>query len=477
MNTTRSHRSWLVIVVFLLLAGVTRFYRLDWSLWGDEAWSFAEVKSLLEKPFFLPSITDADYLGRAIPIGVALQALTYQVFGTSEWQARMGVAIAGTLAIPLIVWFVAALSGHTTAMILGGILLFSPWHLFESQNNRIYSFAFLFVSVALLAAALAWKQKQRSWAIVAGILSAVALATFNFTILLPLGLGTFVVAERLLWKTPLPWRIIRTYLLSGGPLLLVSLAFAIIARQHWNGETPWGYSSLHTLLGLAFNLNWEIALFSGVGCLWCLWLNRDSTERLWVVLIVISVASALIAPRFTDFRPEYLFPMTLPFFLVTARMLAYLYELLKRQSRLLAMACVSAVLLGPLPSWISYYADGNRYDYRAAAQFILKHQQPGDIIAADWPGIMRYYTQGTVKAADDVTRGFQPITTLEQYTVNGQRLWLVVTLNRQELTEEVEHWLWQHAVRMTRIKQKRFDYHENITDVYLISPAIREGKP
>lgn len=40
---------------------------------------------------------------------------------------------------------------------------------------------------------------------------------------------------------------------------------------------------------------------------------------------------------------------------------------------------------------------------------------------------------------------------------------------REELLQEVDQWLWKHGVRMLRIKKKRFDYHENITEVYLLN--------
>lgn len=123
--------TWILVLIFLLLGGMTRLYRLDWSFWGDEPSTFRQVKSLENR---LPS----DFLG------YALQHVVYQVFGTGERESRMGVAIAGILAIACGALLACRLYGYVTGVLFGFLLLLSPWHLFHSQNQRSYSYAFFF---------------------------------------------------------------------------------------------------------------------------------------------------------------------------------------------------------------------------------------------------------------------------------------------------------------------------------------------
>jgi hypothetical protein len=51
---------------------------------------------------------------------------------------------------------------------------------------------------------------------------------------------------------------------------------------------------------------------------------------------------------------------------------------------------------------------------------------------------------------------------------NKARIWYVCRYAREEPAAWADTWLWENAVRVLRIKKKRFDYHENILDVYLI---------
>lgn len=59
--------------------------------------------------------------------------------------------------------------------------------------------------------------------------------------------------------------------------------------------------------------------------------------------------------------------------MLAARLVAHVYEQVKKQSRFVALALVMVFVLLPLPSFVSYYQDGDRHDYRSAAQFVRDH--------------------------------------------------------------------------------------------------------
>jgi 4-amino-4-deoxy-L-arabinose transferase-like glycosyltransferase len=464
-----SKLTWILALTFLLLGGMTRFYRLDWSFWGDETATFIQVESLFGKPFFTTHLYSDVSGTRSNPLGYSLQYLVYKFFGTGEREARLGVATAGTLAIALIFLLTSRLYGHTTAVILAGIVLLSPWHLFHSQNQRNYSYVFLFGSIALLTAALAWKENSRKWAVLSGLTTALAVLTHSLSIIIPVGLGAFVIVEGVRVKGRVAWQAITGYLLSGVPLLILISVWAWLGWRHWSGGQQWGYTSLHVLMGLIFNMNWGLTLIVCIGWLWAFWYSPQSPDKLWVIVAVVVLSFAVIAPNFLSFRHDYVFSSTLVFFMLAARFMTLLYENLKKQSNVLAIILILALLLLPFPSYLSHYQDGNRHDYRAAAQFITDHYQPSDIVAsATWTAVLRHYLPFEVTPVSLFQQSAKVIANLENLISEKNRVWLVSTLAREEYPPEIDRWLWQHAVRMLRIKKKRFDYHENITEVYLI---------
>ena len=467
-----SKTTWIIFLTLFVLAGTTRFYRLDWSFWGDETTTFKQVEILTGTPFFASQF-DGSVLGagtRSNPLGYSLQWLVYHFWGKGEAEARLGVAIAGTLVIPLAFLLASRLYGQVTGVILAGMLLLSPWHVFHSQNQRNYSYVFLFASLALLSAALAWKDNNRRWAILSGMTTILAVLTHSLSIMIPMFLGAFVLGEVIRRQSPFPWRAIKSYLLVVLPLLTLICLWAFIGWRSWSGEQTWGYSSLHTLMGLTFNLNWGIALMACAGCLWTLWNSQDSVDRMWAIGAFVLAALSTVLPFFLAFRPDYVFSGTLVFYMLATRALTQLYERLKVQWLPFAISIIMAFLLAPLPAFLSHYQDGDRPDYRTAAGFIEKRYLQGDIVAADSAELLEHYLpELEVEAVHDINKGAATVERLELLRPeNKQRLWLVFRLSRQEPPVELDQWLWKNAVRMLRIKKRRFDYHENITDVYLI---------
>lgn len=471
----RKNRTWLLGLLMLFLAAVTRYYGLGWSFWGDETTSLVQVRDLFGKPFFATQLEHRDLEARANPIGYSIQAVVYAIFGEGERGARVGVSTAGVIAIVMIFLLTSRLYGRVTGTILGFMLILSPWYLFHTQNNRNYSYAFLFGSFALLSAGFAWKHNHFRWGAIAGLFSGITGATHNFAIIIPAGLTAFAVSEWLRRKTPLPRRAIAGYMLTGGIALFLTYSLAWLVMRNWVAQQTWGYSSLHTLIGLAFNLDWGIALAACAGLVWVMLISRNPIDRLWGMVAITAGLAAIAMPFLVPFRHDYLLSVVLVFFMLAARFLVQVYDMLRERSLLFAIMITTIFLLLPLPSFISYYQDGDRHDYRAAAQCIKDHYQAGDMIAADSAGLLQYYLPSfQIEAANQSILGAKYIPHLEQLASGGQRLWLVLTLSRQEFPRELDRWLWEHAVRILRVKKKRFDYHENITDVYLIT--IRSAK-
>jgi len=467
---------WVLALSFFLVAALTRFYRVDWSVSGDDTSTFSAVRSLLDKPFFLKEFQPYDDQPRGAPVGYLLQAATFRLCGTDETGARCGTALAGSLAVGLCVFAAARLYGLAHACIVGAMLILWPWLLFHSQSHRVYSYAFLFASGAMLAGAASWKRNNLVWGAVSGVLTAVAVSTHVFALVVPLGLGLFVLIEAVGGRTAMHRRAVWGYVAAGGPLLLISCGLAVWAFAQWPDREAmgWGYTGVHSLMGLAFNVTWSVALLSAVG--WLLaWRASDATLRMWAAIACVIVAVSVVVPRFVSFRPDYVFPVSVVFFLLAAHVLAEAYLALRSRSAVLGLGVVTGVLLLALPSFASYYQDGNRKDYRAAARFVQEHADAVDLIAADTRGALAYYLKREVLWVPRPTSAPQEcVKVLKQLAQSGKPIWYVCRFAREEPAPEVDRWFWRNAVRMLRIKRKRFDYHENILDVYLFD-ADRAG--
>ena len=487
---TTGYKLVLVALAMLALGAATRFYRLSWSMQGDEPSSFEEARSLLNRPFFMSQPEKLDRLPRANPLGYALLAAGYRLFGTDEAGARTMPALAGALAVAAIVLFTGWLYGLPVAIIVGGLLLLWPWQIFHSQNNRSYSFAFLLASTAMLSGALAWRGDSRAWAVFSGLTSALAVSCHNTTILVPLALTAFAVSERLRRAGPYPARAVKAFAMVAGPLLALSCGLAYLGLRGWGGDAAEGYSVGHTLLGLAYNLTWPVAALSAIGW-FAAWRDQDRTWRILALVALAALATACIAPKLAaSFRHDYLFAASAAFVLLAAKTVAEIARALAARSRALAgdpptryiafagpVAVVLAILALALPSVASYYRDGDRPDYRAAAACIRQHRAPGDLVAGSNSESLEYYLHERVQTVSRPEAGQSPraIDEIQRLTSGGRRLWLVWHYSRNELPEDMDRWLWGRAARLLHHKQKRFDYHENVVDVYLFEPSSLMG--
>lgn len=480
---TVAYRSWVVTVVFLLLGLATRLYHLDWSASGDHTSTFKEVQSLVEKPFFLTNLEPSDILPRIAPVSYVLHVISFEIFGTTEAGSRTGSAIAGTAAIGASVFLVARLYSLTQATILGAMLVLWPWLLLHSQSNRFYCYGFLFTSLALLTTCTALHRNSFKWGAIGGILTALAISSHAMSAVMPAGLILFLLVEFVTKRDALQGRALKGYLLFGVPLMLVSVSLVLWAFVPWvpmvvEAAAP-SSSRLagiaYNISGLAFNVGWSVILLSLVG--WVLaWRSDNAVDRICAMVgVAVAVVCVLGPYAISVFRADYLFSSSLVFFILASRVLARTYDTLSASSRTAAIGVVAAVILCPLPSFISYYMDGNRKDYRSAAAFIEKHLLPGDLVAADTVGALGYYLDIPIHGAGrPSTSAPRTVATLSALASKGGRVWYVCRFAREEPSSKVDRWFWQNSVRMLRIKRKRFDYHMNILDVYLFNPSAED---
>lgn len=482
--------AWALALGFLVLAIATRFYSLDWTFSGDELIAFDEAQSLRDKPFVGAWHSLADILPRGHPVAYGLQLLTYEAFGQGEFGARVGVATAGALSVFLIVLLTHFLFGRLSALYIGVMLILWPWHLQFSQTNRMYSYAFLFGSLAILSGALAWSRNSFCWASLSGVASACAIGSHNSTAVIPAFFVLHALVEYFRARDPLPRHAVVGYALVGIPLVLLAFGVGWLSMRHWaqgvsgyygwsvppvwlagHGMSEFGMRPVITLLGLANHVGWAVTIFCIAGLVWA-WRRGSSLQRMLAIFVVMIAVMCAVAPVITVFRIDYAYGVSLVFLLFASQVLVAIHQSLKAHSRVLAWAVAGVFFLPIMPGFASYYQDGNRHDYRTAAAYVIANWQEGDIVAADSNMILAHYLPCEVLPAErPAGRSDKFMEALGKIAATGRRTWYVCRYDVGESPQWADQWLWQHAVRVLRIKKPRFDHNSNIVDVYLLNGA------
>jgi uncharacterized membrane protein len=239
-RTGSSARPWLTITLITALALAIRVAWLgSKSLWVDEADSFYFASRTFPDIFF--RLCDPH------PPGYYALLRAFLVWGQSEFWVRLPSAIAGALAVPLLValgreldaafaFSVPSLGQHT-AVLASLLLAVAPLHVWYSQEARMYA---LVTALGLCAVyfALRFALRRRVGDALAYVLAAVAALYVDQSSALPLLLAN------LLW----------------GGLWLHQ-------RQPLGGRGWWelvAWAGLQVVVGMAFWLWWSQALYASL---------------------------------------------------------------------------------------------------------------------------------------------------------------------------------------------------------------------
>jgi len=325
----------------VLLSFALRIYRLDGqSLWGDEGWSvyFAGQPSVAS---VLRNAHDAG----DVPPGYYLTLHAWiQAAGQSEFALRYITLFCGVLAVPALFALGRRLGGTGTGVIAALLLALSPFHVYYSQDARMYAQTLFFT---LLSTYFFWRlftentrKASRPWQMWAGYVTSSTLAVYSH-----LFAGYIILAQALLWLGDLLWR----------------------RRAAWR-------TALHCLSAQAVTfllfLPWLVYVWDRVPAL------SEEAGRVDIPLLAIlrhclSVFSAGV-PIITSAPEEVAWPVLVPFLLLLVLALLWPW---KRRSLVFMVTCLSVPTLAtflisfpPLPGWIRYFIAASPFYYLLLAR-------------------------------------------------------------------------------------------------------------
>ncbi len=185
--TTRAVNADRILLWSAILIGVfLRLYRLSYqSIWGDEALTlqvytaghnFAELWANIWDRAFHPPL-------------YFLIAHYWYLLGKSEFMLRFPSAVFGIATIPIVYAIASRLFGRRTGGLSAMAVALSPFHVWYSQEARMYSLQMLLAAASTLIFVRAWKSRTAKDIAAYFLISAMGLFTQISSMLLLVSQG------------------------------------------------------------------------------------------------------------------------------------------------------------------------------------------------------------------------------------------------------------------------------------------------
>jgi mannosyltransferase len=401
VRRARDFRIELAFLCILLAAFGLRLYSLDAeSLWIDEGYTISLAR---HSPFEIVEGAAAD---QHPPLYYLVLHLWLKG-GVSVFYARFPSALLGLVSVALIGWLGRDLGGKKLGLIAAGILALSPYHIWYSQEARMYV---LLCALGIVSAGLAWtlvqgEGRRRHWLLYLAS-SSLALYTHYFAFFLLL----FENLVAVLWV----WRVrtVRRWLtwLAGQAILVLVFApwlptaiyQARFHRMTWIPAPEWsalGNTLVYMCTGLAdrmgasgyLAIGWAaIVLLAGAMAVW-----RERKHRCkatlfallwWAVLILLVFAVSQRYPLFE--RKQFL--IFLP------GLLLFVARALLSFPRPATAVLVTVGLTMMVVALSVMYRAPQKQGWREAAEYVGQNGRPGDAVylnpAAAGPTLAYYDT-------------------------------------------------------------------------------------
>lgn len=496
-------RRWLLPILISLIGFVLRLYQLgDHNVWWDEAYS----AWLARKP--ISEILTTTAFDVHPPLYYLTLGGWMRLVGDSEFAIRYVGLMAGLLTIAVVYALGRRLGGRAWGSLGAFLLAISRFHVWWSQETRMYILAVLWITLVLYIILRQVDARQRvgGWAAYA-LIAAAGLYTLYLAALAMVAAGAAVL---LLWATRrFSWRDVLAFSAASLGALVLYLPWILFAADKVRSGaatapfTPLDVVNLYSLLlsaGISSDIRryWLIALIYGVMLIASLMalLIRRRWDAIAILLPGLLLPPLIIYQftwlnwRFYSPAPEarYFLLFSPIIMLIPAAGIVMLYRWQRwiGTAALLALIGLSAWSLPP------YYAARHMRDqWKSASQAIDAYARTGDVIvmvSADrYPEFLYEYERFgrnalpvrgvpggipmlTAESVDDQMRGA---------VQNAERVWLVeIAPQIQDPSGLARAWLDDHSKAVLTVNYE-FDNRLTLFDSSGDAPelALEAGEP
>ena len=476
----RAAISALALAGIIALAFALRFWRLgEWNFQATEIFTLRDSLTLK--------------LRNPRPLGYLLNYYLVRPFRPlDEFGLRLLPALFGALAVPAFYSVARRLIGTRAALFGTLFVAVSPLLVLYSQLARYWSLVFLFCVIYPYALYLGLRDRNAR-ALAIGLVAAVLAALAHpVSVLLFGGLAIWFLAANLrpgylsqLWsQKSVRWAALVAAVLAG-----VMLVRFVPVLQSWIAEhdknpgsgqfllrpkpAP-GVKQLIYISAFVESLTLPLVL-TAVGGIYLLWQEKDRTLALLLTCLAgfPLVFLSLISIR-TPVSTYYLLPAVPVFFIGAGVFLDRVADTAGGISPrwLLPAVLAAMVIAAGLPTMISDFRDGRRYDFRGAAHWLEPSLAPGDVVFSDQHMVLAHYLPSVPvqRLRPDSASLAQSLRELRQ-SGQGQAVWIVAPAPSHAFRTNLKAgglltWIFDNCrVRHTR-GVGRVDFRQEYLQVY-----------
>lgn len=391
------------------------------------------------------------------PLYNLLLAIWIRIAGISELAVRFPSAVAGALTIPLLYLLVRRIAGSTTGLLSAGLLAFSPYHIWYSQEAKMYAMLVLLVVASTLCYVEALSRKRARWWIAWVIVTSLMFYTHVASVLAfvaQVAYGLVAARRGRRWE--------RAWLLAVGALTLPYLPIAVWAlRVVGGGVATWQpdvslWDAVH-IIGIKFAVNRydpsievrAALLYTALAAYGLLRLQRTARRACWLLLLCLAIVPVVglwaVSLRQSVFSDRYAI-VALPAWLTLVG--AGLTTLIagRRSWPLGALAAFALVVFawGPIRD-VNRTWSAEKEDWRSAWAELNRRAIPGDAIIVH-PGYL-ITTHDYFAQREPGLRRF-PVATIPSFRVGWFTHDMMVRAVARQIGDASRIWLVQSPDRV-----------------------------
>ena len=201
MSLNKNTRDLLLLLLIVLVAAGLRLTRLGTqSLWNDEALSAVVAGGTTQE------ILSNQFHSLHPPGYYLLLHVWRGVAGPSDHAGRLYSALLGVSSVIAIFFAGRSLFTRRAGLWAAAITALVPFHLYFSQETRMYSQLFLLITVAILCQAELWRTERRVWWLLYLVTALLGLYTHYFFALVVAALGLHFLLVKWRSSSSLSWR-------------------------------------------------------------------------------------------------------------------------------------------------------------------------------------------------------------------------------------------------------------------------------
>ena len=473
-----------ILAALIVLALVLRF--LDLGAWNFEATEMFTLRDSVRPQFRNPR-----------PLGYLLNYFLVLPFRPlDEFGLRLMPALAGVLAIPVIYLVGRRLFGARAAFFATLLLTVSPLHVFYSQLARYWSLVFLFSAIYPYALYIGVRERNGRWFTIGCVTLVLAVLSHPVAAILLSGpilwlLFTYFRPHYL--REAWTYRGFRWGVAITGVLGIVLAIRLVPLLRDWitmhdqnpgmgqfllGPKLPTGPKQIMIIVAYLESLTFAVSLAAAAG-IYLVWRDRDRTLGgfLASLAVVHPVVIALISIR-TPVSQFYMLPPAPVYYLTAGVFLERLSRVdwRVRPRWLMPAAVTLAILSVGVPTLVSQYRNGRRFDFRGVAQWLTPRLGPQDLIVSDQPMVLAHYLEGP--AVLKLRHNAKPLVEAEDSLrrAGDGVLWVVAPAPSHAFRTNLRqgglaHFLYSGCQLRNTVGRGRLDFRQQYLQVFRCPPT------